>query len=81
MSVHIETKNIDIDEGDDTYQITFNLKYETYLYGADVDGNRGERRTELLDSEIIDVSKNGRCLLIKDIPWDVKTRAEAEVER
>lgn len=80
MSVHIETKNIDVEDGDDTYHITFNLKYETYLYGADADGNRGERHTELMDSEIIDVSKNGKCLLIKDIPWDVITRAEVEVE-
>jgi len=79
MSVYMETKNVDIVDGTDTYHIVFCLKYETYLYGADADGNRGERRTELVDSEVIDVSKNGQILLIEDIPDHVVIRAEEEV--
>jgi len=80
MSTKRETKTINIEQGDDEYQIVFSLKYETYLYGQDTDGNRGEQRTELLDSEIVEAYKNGHKILVEHVPSDVISQAGKEVE-
>lgn len=80
MSVHHESKTINIEQNGDEYQIVFDCKYDTYLYGADADGNRGERRTELINAEVLDAYKNGHLLMASDIPVDIMTQAESEVE-
>lgn len=80
MSVHRKTKTVNVEQDGDDYQIVFDCKYGSYLYGEDADGNRGEKRTELLDTEVIDSYKNGHIIMSKDIPDTVMIMAEAEVE-
>jgi hypothetical protein len=74
-----ECKTVHIEQDGDEYQIMFACKYQTYKYGEDRDGQNGEVRTELLDTEVVDAYKNGHIILATSIPKLVMLQAESEV--
>lgn len=71
-------KVVHISNDSDEYEIHYSIKWDHYQYGADADGNRSERRSEILDVEVIDSYKNGHIILTKDIPIDVLSQANKE---
>ena len=81
-NVREETKRVELlDINDDTYDLEYNCIYETLLYGADADGNRGEWRTELVDFSLIAAYFNGKEIPLSKVPEVITRQGEREVER